>query len=53
VLITRVDQTAVTSATEAREALNRASLAKGILLQVRTPQGGTNFVLLQAAASGG
>jgi hypothetical protein len=48
-LITRVDQTAVTSAASAREAMDRASLPKGILLQVRAPQGGANFVLLQAS----
>lgn len=50
-LITQVDRQAVTSAATAREALNRGSLQKGLLLQVRTPQGGTNFVLLQAANS--
>ena len=48
VLLTRVDRTTVTNATTAREALDRGSLQKGILLQVRTPQGGANFVLLQA-----
>ncbi|MCI0458699.1 MAG: Do family serine endopeptidase [Gemmataceae bacterium] len=47
-LILRVDREAVASAAQAREALNRASLQRGILLQVRSPQGGTNFVLLQA-----
>ena len=47
-LITRVDQTAVTNASTAREALDKASLKKGVLLQVRSPQGGANFVLLQA-----
>jgi serine protease Do len=50
-LLTRVNQTAVTSAASAREALNQGSLAKGILLQVRSPQGGVNFVLLQANGS--
>jgi serine protease Do len=48
-LLTRVDQTAVSDAAAAREALDRGSLQKGILLQVRAPQGGANFVLLQAA----
>src|SRR5439155_25451710 len=37
-LITRVDQATVTNAAAAREALDRASLQKGILLQVRVPQ---------------
>jgi serine protease Do len=50
-LLTRVNQTAVTSAASARETLNQGTLAKGILLQVRSPQGGTNFVLLQASGS--
>jgi serine protease Do len=50
-LITRVNSTTVTDAASAREALERASLAKGILLQVRAPQGGANFVLLQASGS--
>jgi serine protease Do len=50
-LITRVDQAAVTSAASAREALGKGSLQKGILLQIRAPQGGTNFVLLQASGS--
>jgi serine protease Do len=50
-LITRVDREAVATAAAAREALNRASLQKGILLQVRAPQGGVNFVLLQAAGN--
>ena len=48
-LITRVDQATVTNAATAREALDKASLQKGILLQVRAPQGGANFVLLQAS----
>jgi serine protease Do len=48
-LITRVDQATVTSAASAREALDKASLQKGILLQVRSQQGGANFVLLQAS----
>ncbi len=50
-LLMRVNQTAVASAAAAREALNQGTLAKGILLQVRSPQGGTNFVLLQASGS--
>ncbi|HYT87462.1 MAG TPA: Do family serine endopeptidase [Gemmataceae bacterium] len=51
-LITRVDRETVASAAAAREALNRGSLTKGLLLQVRSPQGGVNFVLLQAGGNG-
>ena len=51
-LISRVDRETVASAAAAREALNRGSLAKGLLLQVRSPQGGVNFVLLQAGGNG-
>lgn len=48
-VITKVDNTPVTSAAAAREALEQASLQKGILLQVRSPRSGTNYVLLQAS----
>jgi hypothetical protein len=44
-----VNQTTVGTAAAAREVLSKASLQKGILLQVRDPKGGTNFVLLQAS----
>jgi hypothetical protein len=38
----------VKSAEEAQAALDKASLDKGVLLQVKTPQGGTSYVLLKA-----
>jgi len=47
-VIAKVDQHAVTSATAARQALNKANLEQGALLQVHSPRGGTNFVLLKA-----
>ncbi len=46
-VITKVDQKAVTSASAAQSALEAASLEKGVLLQVRSPQGGLSFVLLK------
>ncbi|MEI7684614.1 MAG: trypsin-like peptidase domain-containing protein [Planctomycetota bacterium] len=46
-LIHKVDSRRVASATEARQTMETASLARGILLQVQSPTGGTNFVLLQ------
>lgn len=50
-LITKVDKKAIRSAKDLREAIESASLGKGVLLQVETPQGGTNFVLLKSSRS--
>jgi serine protease Do len=47
-LIEKVDQKLVKSAQEAQSALDRGSLEKGILLQVKSPAGGTSYVLLKA-----
>ncbi len=47
-LITRVDKQAMATADAARTALEAASLTRGVLLQVQSPQGGTNFVLLRS-----
>jgi serine protease Do len=47
-LILKVDQTPVETAAAAREALEKASLERGVLMQVQTPQGGVNFVILRA-----
>jgi serine protease Do len=47
-LITKIDNHRITSASQARRALERASLADGVLLQVQSPTGGTNFVLLRS-----
>jgi serine protease Do len=46
-LITRVDRQPIKSAKELRELLDKKSLEQGVLLQVYSPQGGTNFVLLK------
>ena len=48
-LITKADKKPVKSARELRDAIEDASLSKGILLQIETPQGGTNFVVLKSA----
>jgi serine protease Do len=47
-LITKVEKTPVQSAAEVKEALEKASLQKGVVLQVETPQGGTGFILMKA-----
>jgi serine protease Do len=49
-LITKVDKKPVASAKALENALSGANLERGVLLQVRTPQGGTSFVLLKSAA---
>jgi serine protease Do len=46
-LILKVDQTRVRTVEEARKAFDRSSMDKGVLLQVRTPKGGTTYVLLK------
>jgi len=46
-LILRVNQMRVRTVEEARKAFDGSSLDKGVLLQVRTPKGGTSYVLLQ------
>jgi serine protease Do len=47
-LILKINNDTVTSVSAVQRALTGASLARGVLLQVRTSQGGTNYVLLQA-----
>jgi serine protease Do len=49
-VVTKVDDTAVTSAKALRDAVASASLDKGVVLKVHTPQG-TNYVLLKAEAA--
>jgi serine protease Do len=51
-VISKVDKHAVTTAAAARQALEKANLEQGALLQVQSPRGGTNFVLLKAEAAG-
>jgi serine protease Do len=50
-VITKVEKKPVTSAAEVKEALEKATLDKGVLLQVQSPQGGTSYVLLKATAN--
>jgi serine protease Do len=47
-LITKVDKKPVQSAKELQDAIEAGSLEKGVLLQVETPQGGTNYVILKS-----
>jgi serine protease Do len=46
-LITKVDRKAVTDTAAARKALEGGSLSRGMLLQVQSPTGGTNYVMLR------
>ena len=47
-LITKVENKAVGTASEARAQLKKAALDRGVLLQVQSPRGGTTFVLLRS-----
>jgi len=49
-LILKVDQTRVKTVEEARAALKKGSFEKGVMLQVKTPKGGTTYVVLKTAA---
>jgi serine protease Do len=48
-LITKVEKKPIKSAQELRDAIEAAALDKGVLLQIETPQGGTNYVLLKSS----
>jgi serine protease Do len=50
-LIVKVDQQAVKTVEEVQKAVEKGSLDKGMLFQVRTPRGGTSYVLLKAPAA--
>jgi len=47
-LVLKVDDAAVGSAAEVKSAFEKASLEKGVLVQARSPQAGTNFYLLRS-----
>jgi serine protease Do len=47
-IIAKVEKTQVNSASEAKSAVDKGSLEKGILLQVKTPAGGSAYVMLKA-----
>jgi serine protease Do len=49
-LILKVDQHSVQTVEETKSALEKGSLEKGILLQVKAPEAGTTFVLLKKPA---
>ena len=49
-VILKADQKAVKTVADLQKVLEKASLERGCLLQVRTPQGGTTYVLLKVAA---
>ncbi len=49
-LLVKVDGKEVHSAAEAKSALEKGDLHKGVLLQVRAPQGGVRYVVLKATA---
>jgi serine protease Do len=46
-LVVKVDQKDVPDAAAVREAVDKGDLKKGVLLQVRTPQGATDYVMLK------
>lgn len=48
-LITKVDSANVSSAAEAKRALENASLEKGVLLHVQYPGGGAGYVMIKAS----
>jgi serine protease Do len=49
-LISTVDRKPVDSASALASAVEKASLSKGILLRVQSPEGGTSYVLLKVSA---
>jgi serine protease Do len=49
-LVTKVDKKSVANAKAFREAIASASLEKGVLVQVHTPQGGVSYLVLKSAA---
>jgi len=49
VLVTKVDKQPVESANQFRDIVSKGALDKGVMLQVQTPEGGTDFVMLKAA----
>jgi serine protease Do len=48
-MILKVDKQPVSTATAMKEAMEKASLEKGVLLQVYSPQGGTGYLILKNA----
>jgi serine protease Do len=50
-VVTKVDKKAATSASAVSDLLGTSALEKGVLLQVQSPRGGTNYVLLKTGAT--
>jgi serine protease Do len=50
-VVTKVEQQPVKSADTLKEKLDKAALDKGVMLQVRTPRGGVNYVMLKSEAA--
>jgi len=50
-LIVNIDKQPVSSAAEAKESLGKASLEKGILIKVQSPENGVNYLMLKASSS--
>jgi serine protease Do len=48
-LITKVDDAGVTTAAEARDSLEKASLRRGIVLRVQSPDSGISYLMLKAS----
>ncbi len=50
VIITKVDNVAVNSAQEAQNALEKASLEQGVVLQLQYPDSGVGYVMIKSSA---
>jgi len=50
-MIVKIDKQPVRSATTAHEMLSKASLEKGILLEVKSAQGGVNYLMLKSGSN--
>ena len=51
-LVTKVENQTVAAAADAAALLQKANLARGVLLQVQSPRGGTTFVLVRNQPAG-
>ncbi|OAI41664.1 hypothetical protein AYO40_02710 [Planctomycetaceae bacterium SCGC AG-212-D15] len=52
-VVTRVDKQPVKSAAAFRQAMEKAALDKGVLLQVQSPRGGTDYIVVKPAQESG
>jgi serine protease Do len=51
-VVTKVDDTPIDSAVAFKAAVEKGSLSKGVLLQIHSPRGGINYVLLKTDGQG-